>query len=187
MQKQEFLIALGSNLSSEAGGPKEALTFALQSLSEKGLQLKRVSRFFATPCFPAGTGPDYVNAAAVVHADMAPDELLTALHEIEAALDRRRENRWGARTLDLDLLAASDTVLPDPDTFAAWRDLPLADQQTRAPDTLILPHPRIQDRAFVLVPLCDVAPDWRHPVLDRTARQLCDALPSAQIAEVRPL
>jgi len=78
-------------------------------------------------------------------------------------------------------------VLPDPAGFRHWLDLPPEAQSREAPDRLILPHPRMQDRAFVLVPLADVAPDWRHPVLGRTVTQMRDALPAGLLAEVVPL
>lgn len=100
-------------------------------------------------------------------------------------MGRERGTRWGQRTLDLDLLAMGDLVLPDAQVYAHWRDLPLEDQARRAPEQLILPHPRLQDRAFVLVPLSDVAPDWRHPVLGRTVLEMRDALSPEALAEVR--
>jgi 2-amino-4-hydroxy-6-hydroxymethyldihydropteridine diphosphokinase len=80
-----------------------------------------------------------------------------------------------------------DLVLPDAQTHRRWRELAPEDQARQAPDQLVLPHPRLQDRAFVLVPLCDVAPDWRHPVLGLTARALLAALPAADVAAVKPL
>ena len=145
------------------------------------------SRLFSTPAFPAGAGPDYVNAAARIAWSGTPEALLARLHEIEQGFDRTRENRWGQRTLDLDLLAVDDMVLPDRATWAHWRDLPLARQMEASPDRLILPHPRLHERAFVLVPLADVAPDWIHPVLGRSVAALRDDLPPSDLVGVRPL
>lgn len=178
------LIALGSNISSRAGLPEVTLRQALDEMVKRGISIRTVSRFYRTPAFPAGSGPDFVNAAAVIDPGGSPAQLLDSLHEIEAALDRAREVRWGPRTLDLDLLAIADLVVPDAQTYKKWCNLPAADQQTQAPEQLILPHPRLQDRAFVLVPLCDVAPHWRHPVLNKTAQQMLDALPEALKNEV---
>jgi 2-amino-4-hydroxy-6-hydroxymethyldihydropteridine diphosphokinase len=184
---QENLIALGSNLGSGAGDRAGTLRAALLSLNAGGVEVIRVSRFFRTPCFPAGAGPDYVNACAAVRATIAPAALLQRLHRIERNFGRERRQRWGSRSLDLDLLAAGDAVLPDEVTQTGWRTLPQDDRTRSAPPELILPHPRLQDRGFVLVPLCDVAPDWRHPLLDATARAMRDALAVGARAEIVPL
>lgn len=110
---------------------------------------------------------------------MPPAMVLNALHTVESAFGRTREERWGMRTLDLDLLGIGDYVLPNPAIQAKWRALDPDIQAQHAPDQLILPHPRIQDRAFVLVPLVDVAADWMHPTLKLRVDQLCAALPAA--------
>jgi 2-amino-4-hydroxy-6-hydroxymethyldihydropteridine diphosphokinase len=188
-----IFIALGANLTNDLTSPlkepAETLQVALDDIASTGLVLQAKSRFFATPCFPAGAGPDYVNAAAVFEstAPMPPDQILAILHRVEAAHGRARTSRWAGRTLDLDLLAMDDRVLPDARTQRYWQDLSVADQARLTPDQLILPHPRIADRAFVLVPLAEVAPDWRHPVLGKTVTQLRDALPQADLEAVRPL
>ena len=188
MSKDQFyLIALGANLPSAAGAPDVTLRSALQALAEAGARDVVASRFFATPCFPAGAGPDYVNAAARLHFEGGPEALLALLHRIEAEFGRERVQRWGQRVLDLDLIAAGDTVLPDEVGYRAWLDLPLEEQKRQAPDRLILPHPRLQDRPFVLVPLAEVAPDWRHPVLGRSVAEMVAALPQAARDEVVPL
>ncbi len=184
---RQFLIALGGNIPTSKGLPSETLRDSLKMLSENDVGIDAVSRFFQTPCFPPGAGPDYVNAAAAVRFRGGAVALLHLLHEIEAAFGRERVERWGRRTLDLDLIAAGDAVMPDVETFRAWRDLPPDQQTERAPDQLILPHPRMQDRAFVLVPVADVAPGWRHPVLNLTAEQMLSALPESRKSEVVPL
>lgn len=152
-----------------------------------GLKPVSFSRFFSTPCFPAGAGPDYVNAAISVTASGDPPVILAALHRIETHFGRVRDQRWGMRTLDLDLLAIGQTILPDPATYLAWQQMPAQVQARSVPDQLILPHPRLQDRAFVLVPMADIAPNWRHPVLHQTTAQLCAALPRADLNAVRPI
>ncbi len=182
------LIALGGNLPQGEEGPAGTLRRALADMPSEGLRPLGVSRFFRTPCFPAGAGPDYVNAAAVVECGaLAPEAVLAALHRIEARHGRERQARWAGRTLDLDLLAMGGRVLPDAAAQAAWRDLPPEDQARRTPDRLILPHPRMQDRAFVLVPLCDVAPDWRHPLLGLTVAEMAARLPAEERAGVTPI
>ncbi len=119
--------------------------------------------------------------------DLPPREILNTLHAVEADFGRQRVQRWGSRVLDLDLLAVGDEVLPDRAGFEAWRGLSLERQRQEAPDELILPHPRLHERGFVLVPLADVAPDWRHPVLGRTVAEMLAALPPEALEDIVPL
>lgn len=149
----------------------------------------QISRLFRTPCFPAGAGPDYVNAAAVLMVPPGhdPGSVLAVLHHVEDQFGRKRLQRWGMRTLDIDLLSFGSLILPDAATQAAWRNLPPDRQIGLTPDRLILPHPRMQDRAFVLVPLADVAPDWTHPVLGRSVTEMLAVLPAADRDAVQAL
>lgn len=181
------LIALGSNLSWNGKQPVEILRESLAALRKNGLIVPHSSRFFATPCFPAGAGQDYVNAAAVLDSALPAKQILAILHNVEASFGRLRDLRWGGRTLDLDLIAVGDSIVPDIETWTQWRNLAPARQLRDAPDQLILPHPRLQDRAFVLVPLLDVAADWCHPVNGLTVAEMVQALPKPDIDAVRPL
>ncbi len=184
-------LALGSNVTSPFGPPKSTLREALNWLTDDALKLRETSRFYASPAFPAGSGPDFVNAVARLETTLLPLDLLAQLHKIERAMGRTRKTRWAARTIDLDLIAydtaSGSAVHPDIDTFQQWLSLPLEEQIKRAPEGLILPHPRLQDRAFVLQPLCDIAPDWHHPVFGKTAATLLEALPTADRAALEPL
>ena len=179
-------IGAGGNIASSKGSPESTLTAALGLLCRESARICAVSRFFRTEAWPPGSGPGFVNAAVLLRTRLAPHEVLALLHEVEARFGRRRDARWGPRTLDLDLLFHGDRVLPDRTVQARWRDLPPDRQAREAPESLILPHPRLQDRPFVLIPLAEIAPGWRHPVTGVTVAGMVAALDPAQKAAVRP-
>jgi len=107
---------------------------------------------------------------------------------VEADYGRdRTKGRWSARVLDLDLVAFDNMILPDVPHLEHWINLPLDQQKTKAPDRLILPHPRLQDRAFVLAPMAEIVPDWRHPLTGRTVAQMLADLPPDALAGIQPM
>ncbi len=144
---QMILVAIGANLASTGGRtPLETCQWAVGQLGQlPGLELRRVSRWFATQPVPASNQPRFVNGAAWLSGAVEPHRLLGMLQAIEVEAGRVRGVPNAARTLDLDLLAMDDLVMTEPE--------------------LVLPHPRMHDRAFVLAPLKDIRPDWTHPVL----------------------
>lgn len=154
-----ILIAMGSNLPSRFGGPRETLEAALARLAEKGLSVAALSPWYETAPVPVSDQPWYVNGVARIETGLDAVALLAVLHAVEAEFGRVRTVANAARCIDLDLLAYGETI----------RD--------EAP---ILPHPRMQERAFVLLPLVDVAPGWVHPVSRRSVEDLIAALPPGQ-------
>lgn len=151
------LIALGSNLSHPRHGePSDIISAAIRRITERGIMVEAISRLYRTPPVPVSDQPWYVNAVIAAATRFDPVALLGVLHAIEREFGRQRGERNAARVLDLDLLAH--------------------EMEPIRADTPLLPHPRLHARGFVLLPLCDVAPDWRHPVLDRTAAELLSAL-----------
>ena len=161
------LIALGANVPGPAGSPRETLRKAIARLSALGLSNMKASSFFCTPAFPPGDQPDFLNAVAIGQSARSAEDILTALLSIERELGRERTIPWAPRPIDLDLLAVGDLVSP------GWKEAAARGDQPGEPaGPLILPHPRMHLRRFVLEPLVEIAPDWRHPALGLTAREL---------------
>lgn len=182
------LISLGGNVASTGGSVTATLIRASEMIARSdGVRLLCRSRWYRTPAVPAGSGPDFVNGAALVETVLAPEALLETLHGIEATLGRERSVRWAPRACDLDLLAFDDRILPDRETLERWMALDLGSAQSVVPARLILPHPRMHERGFVLVPLAEIASGWRHPLTGRTVEEMRDSLPADERAAICPL
>lgn len=189
MRKLSFgLVALGANLLSERATLQEALCSALISLhNDTDIKIISVSRFWHTPAEPIGSGPNYINSAASILTALPPEVVLQRLHAIEADFGRDRSTgRWSSRVLDLDLIAWGDRIAPDPRMLRHWINLAPDRQMQETPDRLILPHPRMQDRGFVLAPLAEIAPDWRHPLTGRSVVEMLHELGSDALAGMTP-
>ncbi|QBY02286.1 2-amino-4-hydroxy-6-hydroxymethyldihydropteridine diphosphokinase [Rhodophyticola sp. CCM32] len=179
------MVAVGSNLSFKGNPPISVVCEALTQLVNVAQHTPVFSHLYQTPAFPPGSGPDYVNAAIALDWPGSAATLMQELHILEQGFGRIRRRRWEARALDLDLIAFGDTVLPDPETQTRWRDLPPVRAAEIAPETLILPHPRLAERAFVLRPLADIAPDWTHPLTGHSVTEMLAALPEEDRAAMR--
>jgi 2-amino-4-hydroxy-6-hydroxymethyldihydropteridine diphosphokinase len=183
----QVLVAIGGNIHGQKDSTSEEVEAAIYEISQSWVEVTRKSRLYRTPCYPPGSGPDFVNAALACCSDAPAEAILELLHQIESRAGRTRTKRWGPRVLDLDLLAVGSHVCPNLHQYLHWSGLNLQDQMRLAPQELILPHPRLHERAFVLVPLKDVAPDWRHPVLGQTVAEMHAALDPADLVEIKPI
>ena len=142
-------LGLGSNMGDKAG----YLNMAIQSLDQiRGCRVQKVSSFLVTKPYGGVEQDDFLNACLMLQTFLPPQELLDRMHEIEQAAHRERIIRWGPRTLDLDILMYDDLVLET--------------------DDLIIPHVEMHLREFVLKPLREIAPNKRHPLLNKTISQL---------------
>lgn len=183
----QALVALGANLSTVRRSAAQTLVGALEVLAQETASRVNASRLYRTPAVPAESGPDYLNAAAEIRWSGTPEALLDLLHRIEADLGRTRRARWEARIVDLDLIAMGAKVCPDRKTQASWAALPLERAAVTVPAQLVLPHPRLADRGFVLAPLADIAPGWRHPVTGDDVVSMLAARPSAERTAIVPV
>lgn len=145
-------IALGSNL----GDKEKNLRRALLLLTQQGVEVVRVSSFLSTEPYGVTDQPQFLNAVACVRTSLAPLALLDVLLATELAMGRVRLRHWGERNIDLDLLLYEDVVLDTP--------------------RLRLPHPDMQNRDFVLLPLAEIAPELKHPTLQKTIYELKENL-----------
>ncbi len=157
-------IGLGANLGDPARQVREAVS-RLGELPE--VEVLKTSRLYRTPPVGPPGQPWYINAVVQVKTRLTPEELMRRLLLIERQMGRERGERWGPRVIDLDLLLYDGEVLAGPE--------------------LTVPHPEMHRRAFVLVPLAEIAPQAWHPVLSRTARELVAELEPAEVAAVTPL
>jgi len=161
-----ILIGLGANLpSAEFGAPPASLDAALRMLQQSGVVLVRRSRWYRTAPVPVSEQPWFVNGVAAIETTLDPAALLALMQAIETRFGRIRRERNAARVLDLDLLDYDGRV-------SALGDPPP-----------LLPHPRLAERAFVLRPLAEVVPHWRHPVTGQAIQDLLPRLPPGQAAE----
>ncbi|MDQ0394061.1 dihydropteroate synthase [Labrys monachus] len=159
-----IFIALGANLPSSEGAPRETLRRAVSALAARGVKIRARSRLYLTEPVPRSRQPWYTNQIIAVETALAPEDLLRLLLDVEKQFGRERSERNASRTLDLDLVAYGQEEIATPE--------------------LTLPHPRMAERAFVLAPLADIAPDWRHPATGRTVRAM---LAEADTSNVRAL
>ncbi|HEY7607705.1 MAG TPA: 2-amino-4-hydroxy-6-hydroxymethyldihydropteridine diphosphokinase [Alphaproteobacteria bacterium] len=158
MVATRIYIGLGANIPGPAGPPRATLEAALARLEAAGVGIAKRSRWYRSPAWPDPSDPVFVNAVVEVETGLSAGALLELLHKIEAELGRARPAPNAPRAIDLDLLDYKGVVEADP----------------AGP---ILPHPRLHLRAFVLLPLAEIAPDWRHPVSRRLVGELIAALP----------
>ncbi|MDJ0512100.1 MAG: 2-amino-4-hydroxy-6-hydroxymethyldihydropteridine diphosphokinase [Methyloceanibacter sp.] len=160
----QILVGLGANFPGPWGDPATTIGRALANLNQDGVALVAVSDLYETAAVGRAGQPNYVNAVARIDTAMPPESLLRRLKQIERAAGRRGGSPWGPRSLDIDILDFRGRV-------QNWRGrVPRFAPAGRRP--LVLPHPWIEKRPFVLRPLLDIDPDWRHPVTRESGEAL---------------
>lgn len=162
------IVALGGNLPHPIyGEPRNTCEAAIAAMAKKGVEIVRRSSWYRTSPVPVSDQPPYINGVVQIRSVKNPTQFLALLHDIEREMGRVRQSENDPRIIDLDLIAWDNVVMDD----------------AASP---IIPHPRMHDRAFVLVPLQEIAPDWQHPASGRRIDELIDVLPSGQkIARLR--
>lgn len=149
---EAVIVALGGNMAGDFGSSEALLEAALAGFAEAGLPVLLRSSWWRSAAWPDPNAQEYRNGVVLVEAQLSPQELIRTLFTIEARFGRARGARNASRTLDLDLIAYGRMVSEDPE--------------------MTLPHPRAHERLFVMGPLAQIAPRWRHPVLGLTAAEL---------------
>ncbi|MCC5997210.1 MAG: 2-amino-4-hydroxy-6-hydroxymethyldihydropteridine diphosphokinase [Oceanicaulis sp.] len=160
-------VALGANQAYRGAAPLQTLNSAIRALDAAGVETIAASRPWRSPAWPDPSDPPFVNACISMRTDLAPPELMAVLHAVETGHGRRRGVRNAPRTLDLDLIDCRGLS-------GCW------------PGGLILPHPRAALRAFVLLPLKEIAPHWRDPASGSGIASLIAALPQSERRACRP-
>lgn len=164
-----IFIGLGGNLTCPTfGAPRATCGAALQIMEQRGIKVIERSRWYESAPVPVSDQPWYVNGVVSVDTTLNPAALVTEVLDIEAELGRRRTVANAPRTIDLDVIAHGDTVI-----------------EAGHKHEVAIPHPRMHTRAFVLLPMREIAPDWRHPASDRHIDALIADLPADQ--ECRPM
>ena len=165
-----MVVALGCSLPGSYPSREALLEAALEALAGEGLTVAARSVWWTSAAWPDPTAPAYLNGVVLVETRASAEETLATLHRVEARFGRVRTEANAPRTLDLDLIAHGRTVLDG---------------------AVVVPHPRAHERLFVMGPLAQIAPDWRHPVNGRTAAELAgtasvgaDATPLPHIAKL---
>lgn len=154
-------IAFGSNI----GDKENYIKKALEKIEEREMKILKVSPIYETEPYGVLDQDSFFNGVAKIETNLEPENLIKELLDIEKHLDRVRERRWGPRTIDLDIIFYDDLIINEKD--------------------LIIPHNDMENREFVLKPLCDIDENFIHPVLKKSVRQLYDELKSVQIVNVR--
>jgi len=165
-----IFIGIGANLPSDVyGPPRAACGAALCLLEQWQVRIVSRSRWLTTAPVPAMDQPWYVNGVVHVSTDLPPQALMETLLGIETSLGRRRGEKNASRVLDLDIVAYDDLVMqPDPGSDTG----------------IVIPHPRMTERAFVLRPLAELSPEWRHPATRQTVSELLAELPTDQETQI---
>jgi 2-amino-4-hydroxy-6-hydroxymethyldihydropteridine diphosphokinase len=160
----KVLVALGANCPGPWGTPAQTIAHALGKIDRANIAVGAVSPLYETRAVGNARQPAYVNAVALLDTALSPESLLRVLKQIERDSGRRGGRPWGPRTLDIDIVDYKGLI-------RHWRD-GRGDFARAGARPLVLPHPLAHERPFVLHPLTDIAPDWRHPALKLSAKEL---------------
>jgi len=178
--QHDILIGFGGNLNSAIGKPRQTMKRALSLLGAEGVAVTCVSAIYNSIPVPASAQPDFINIVVRAKTCLSPPEVLTLFQKIEVGCGRKPAERWSARTLDIDLLSFDTKILP---SLSQWIEVTSDTDVTATLAEPVVPHPRLHKRAFVLVPMMDIAPEWVHPVLKKTVAEL---LNEDEVLEERP-
>jgi 2-amino-4-hydroxy-6-hydroxymethyldihydropteridine diphosphokinase len=156
-----ILIALGSNIDGPWGNPRQTVMKTIKTLDHWPIKTMKASTLIETAPYGNPNQPNFVNAIVQIRTALSPDSLIRRLHMIEKTAGRIRGRRWGPRTLDLDIIDYNGLIRT---------------QHGHVQKKLVLPHPGIAQRSFVLEPILEIAPHWKHPLTRQSAKVMIQKL-----------
>ena len=180
-----YVVVLGSNLPSEFGNSFETLKQCIYEI-KKYLAVEPLleSNWYSSSSVLDKREPKYLNVGIRFSTNLNPSELIKFTSGLENKYGRKRRKRWASRTCDIDILLSDQKILPSQDYFEKWLKLDFSDQIKLVPNELVIPHPRLQERAFFLKPLYDLQPNWTHPFLNLNSKEMLDSLPLNEIQSI---
>lgn len=162
------ILALGSNLSFNNNTPEENINSAYQFITNNDIKILKRSHIYKSEAYPNKSDPLFCNSAISIETDLKPEELLNVILDVEKKFGRERKKKNNPRTLDIDIISYDNLILNEN-------------------DKLVIPHPHLHKRLFVLLPLKDISQEWKHPVFLKTTQEFIEEFDAIELNKVKKI